>query len=105
MENGQIERAKEALTNIVQFLVHRSQMGIFDKDPDLNSNFGLIGTQVIQIDIGRFKHQKPHLNKDEIIRITDNLHQWLMIKDPQLDAHLKNQIESLWRNISSFSLS
>ncbi|HNA61863.1 MAG TPA: hypothetical protein PKW79_02165 [Rhabdochlamydiaceae bacterium] len=95
MEKGQIEQAKEALTNIVQFLVHRSQMGIFDKDPDLNSNFGLIGTQVIQIDIGRFKHQKPQLNKDEITRITDNLHQWLMIKYPQLDVHLKNQIKSL----------
>jgi hypothetical protein len=95
MEQGQTENAKEALTNIVRFLAHRSQMGIFDKDPDLNSNFGLIGTEVIQIDIGRYKRQKPHLDKDEITRITDNLHQWLMIKYPQLDAHLRNQIELL----------
>ena len=95
MQQGETDNAKEALTNLVHFLVHRSKLGIFDKDPDLNSNFGLIGTEVVQIDIGRFKHQKPQLNKDEIIRITDNLHQWLMVNYPELDIHLKNQIELL----------
>lgn len=95
MQAGQTDQAKEALSGLVQFLAARAQKGISDKDPDLNSNFGFIGTKTVQIDIGRFKRKEPGLDKDEIIRITDNLHQWLMMRYPDLDTHLKTQIETL----------
>jgi hypothetical protein len=95
MKAGHAIQAKEALTDLVHFLADRSKKGISDKDPDLNSNFGFIGTRTIQIDIGRFKQKESPLDKNEIIRITDNLHQWLMVRYPELDTHLKNQIEQL----------
>lgn len=95
MKGGRTDDAKVALSGLVHFLAYRSQQGIFDKDPDLNSNFGFIGTKTIQIDIGRFKFRPPQKDKNEIVRITDNLHQWLMMWYPELDTHLKSEIEKL----------
>jgi hypothetical protein len=95
MRSQQKEKAKSALTALVNFLVERSKKGIFDKDPDLNTNFGFIDDRPIQIDIGRFKSIAPHVDKEEIVRITDNLHQWLMMRYPELDDHLKQQIEQI----------
>ncbi|MBS0649107.1 MAG: hypothetical protein JSS10_07800 [Verrucomicrobia bacterium] len=90
-----LDDAKETLTKLVHLLAHRSQLGIFDKDPDLNTNFGVIGTDPLQIDVGRFRKISPKLDKNEIIRITDHLHQHLMQRCPELDEHLKTQIEKL----------
>jgi hypothetical protein len=88
------EQAKIALTNLVMLLKTRMEKGIFDKDPDLNTNFGLIGTTPIQIDFGRYKKAASLVDKDEIVRITDNLHQWLMARAPKLDEWLKQEIDN-----------
>jgi len=95
IQAGRLDDAKETLTKLVHLLAHRSLQGIFDKDPDLNTNFGVIGTEPIQIDVGRFRKAAPKLDKNEIIRITDHLHQHLMVSCPELDQHLKTQIENL----------
>lgn len=95
IDDKQMDDAKVTLSNLVQLLATRSQKGIFDKDPDLNTNFGVIGTQPMQIDVGRFRASTPKLDKNEIIRITDHLHQHLMTRCPELDQHLKTQIERL----------
>ncbi len=92
IQKGEFEEAKKALTSLVKLLTVRSQKGIFDKDPDLNTNFGFIGTQSLQIDIGRFKRKPPAVDQNELIRITDNLHQWLMHRAPELDRHLKEEL-------------
>lgn len=96
IDEGKIDDAKEALTKLVQLLAIRSNKGIQDKDPDLNTNFGFIGTTPIQFDIGRFKSRKVPAdlpaNYRELIRITDNLHQHLMRKAPELDEHLKQEL-------------
>lgn len=93
IDRGQMHEAKEALTSLVKLLADRSRKGIYDKDPDLNTNFGFIGTQPIQIDIGRFKHRITPSDPTELFRITDNLHQWLMQRVPELDSHLKSELE------------
>ena len=95
IEENQVEEAKATLSKLVQLLAYRAQQGVFDKDPDLNTNFGVIGTDPIQIDVGRFRKGPARLDKNEIIRITDHLHQHLMVKCPVLDQHLKTQIERL----------
>jgi hypothetical protein len=89
---GKIKEAKQALTALVQLLKTRSEKGIYDKDPDLNTNFGFIGTEPIQFDIGRFKLRQGPADPEELMRITDNLHQWLMQKEPVLDEHLKEEL-------------
>jgi hypothetical protein len=95
IEENRLEDAKATLSKLVQLLAHRTEQGVSDKDPDLNTNFGVIGTDPIQIDVGRFRKGPVRLDKNEIIRITDHLHQHLMVKCPELDQHLKTQIELL----------
>jgi hypothetical protein len=95
IEENRVEDAKATLTKLVQLLAYRAQQGVSDKDPDLNTNFGVIGIDPIQIDVGRFRKGPVRLDKNEIIRITDHLHQHLMVKCPELDLHLKTQIQKL----------
>jgi hypothetical protein len=92
--------AKEAISALVQLLILRCDKGIYDKDPDLNTNFGFLHNIPVQIDIGRFRmapEQKPQ--RDEIIRITDNFRQWLDQNYPPLSEHLSREIQK----ISAFS--
>jgi hypothetical protein len=92
------EAAKPALAALVQLLVTRCQKGIFDKDPDLNTNFGFLDQRPIQIDIGRFRREempkKTEEYRDEILRITDNLRQHLESQSPALSAFLIQEIQN-----------
>ncbi len=56
------DAAKEAITSLLNLLYQRSQKGIFDKDPDICTNFGFIGKTPVQIDIGRFRRQAAPKN-------------------------------------------
>ena len=95
INEGKLEEAKQALTALVHLLAARSNKGIYDKDPDLNTNFGFIGTTPIQFDIGRFKLREISADRNELVRITDNLHQWLMQREPRLDEHLKEELKKV----------
>ncbi len=50
-----LESAKKTLSDLVHFLVRRNQKEIFDKDPDLETNFGFLDDKIVQIDVGRFR--------------------------------------------------
>jgi hypothetical protein len=95
-----VEGAKEALSQLVSLLSLRCSKGIRDKDPDLNTNFGFIGHQPLQIDVGRFRleEEKPgpqSVDRNEIIRITDHLNQWLKRNYPELSQHLEQTISQI----------
>lgn len=91
--------AKQAISDLVKLLLTRCEKGIFDKDPDLNTNFGFLGATPVQIDIGRFRKQSEQKKvgkyRDEILRITDNFRQWLDTKYPPLSEHLLNEIHQI----------
>jgi hypothetical protein len=93
VETKGAECAKQALSRLVDLLTLRSSKGIFDKDPDLNTNFGFIEEKPIQIDVGRYRKQgEPQkIDRNEIIRITDHLNQWLRVHYPPLAEHLDAQ--------------
>lgn len=99
MQTDGAEASKEAISALVKLLVHRSEKGIFDKDPDLNTNFGFLDKSPVQIDIGRFRMQEeknnPKTDRDEIIRITDNFRQWLDCNYPPLSEHLVAEIQKI----------
>jgi hypothetical protein len=99
MQSDGSETTKLAISNLIKLLFQRCQKGIFDKDPDLNTNFGFIGQSPVQIDIGRFRRQeelKPlDEYRDEILRITDHFRQWLDSKYPVLSEHLLQEIHHL----------
>ncbi len=96
MNTQEEQKAKDALSSLIAFLKLRRDKGIFDKDPDLNTNFGFYQGKAIQIDVGRFKfipiEDSP---KDEIVRITDNLLQFLNANYKGLSSHLQAEIEKI----------
>lgn len=93
------DAAKEAIGSLVQLLLSRCQKGIFDKDPDLNTNFGFLDRRPIQIDIGRFCHEvepkTASMHAQEILRITDNFRQWLEANHPPLADYLLSEIHKI----------
>jgi hypothetical protein len=102
MKNQNLKAAKEAISALVGLLLIRCERGIFDKDPDLNTNFGFlygIKLRPIQIDIGRFcretEKKAPEAIREEIMRITDNFRQWLDANYPSLTPHLISEIQKI----------
>lgn len=98
ISQGKVNKAKEALDSLIQLLSCRFEKEIFDKDPDLNTNFGFLQTKAIQLDVGTFRKTFPPnaLKKRDAIRlITDNLHQWLMQKSPELDRYLRERVNEI----------
>lgn len=88
MRQGQESTAKEAISHLIALLRSRCERNIFDKDPDLLTNFGFIGTQAIQIDTGRFSFLSHKASEEEISqelqRITEPLRLWLEENFPSL---------------------
>ena len=99
IQTGQLEPAKEGIRALVSLLKERCMKQIYDKDPDLNSNFGFLLGHPIQIDVGRFRYDKFYSNqqvyREEIFRITDNLKQWLDSHSPELSLYLQNELQML----------
>jgi hypothetical protein len=89
---GEVEKAKEGLTHLVELIATRLNRGIYDKDPDLSTNFGFIGTRAIQIDVGRFALSPTPLPKEELIRVTEPLAKWLEGAAPHLAEHLREEV-------------
>jgi hypothetical protein len=83
----------------VHFLVRRNQKEIFDKDPDLETNFGFLDDKIVQIDVGRFRkdfeRKNPTIYHSEILRITDSFNQWLKMHYPPLSDHMEQEIASV----------
>jgi len=90
------DATKAAIAHLVKLLAQRCTKGIFDKDPDLATNFGFLGNMAVQIDIGRFllKETSPPLAeiREEMWRITHPLHQWLEKEYPSLASYLSEEI-------------
>lgn len=96
IEEGSLETAELGLSDLVALLRSRCQKGIFDKDPDLKTNFGFIGTTPIQYDVGRFSEDPsrsdPAVYQDELLRVTENLRKWLDGKSTRLSSYLDNEV-------------
>jgi hypothetical protein len=88
IEDGKEEAAHRALSELRALLTKRCQCGIFDKDPDIATNFGFVSNRPIQIDIGRFTRdidvRHPARGIYEVSRISQPLHDWL-------EAHLRSK--------------
>jgi len=93
--DGEIDRAKLALSQLVTLIANRCKAGLSDKDPDLKTNFGFTKDGPIQFDIGRFKPDpsKAENYRNELIRITDRLCKFLEPKSPELVSHIKEEIK------------
>jgi hypothetical protein len=97
-----LDGAKQIISDLVHFLTRRNQKGIFDKDPDIETNFAFLNDQIVQIDVGRFsldpQRRNPDIYHEEIIRITDHFNLWLKQNYPSLSTHLEQEIAGLKKN-------
>ncbi|NDD58742.1 MAG: hypothetical protein EBZ47_05760 [Chlamydiae bacterium] len=99
IHEGDQSFARFTLKEIVSFLIKRSQLGFYDKDPDFLTNFGFIEERPVQIDVGRYRKDETRksagIYKDDIIRATDPLKKWLDQRDPKLAGFLLEIIEEV----------
>ncbi len=93
IDTGCETQAKQGITELISLLRSRCQKGIFDKDPDLRTNFGFLDGHPIQFDVGRFKNEPERIEAGELVRITDSLKGWLNEKAPHLAAYLEEELK------------
>ncbi len=74
LERNDRDALNDAISQVMQLVERRMQKGIADHDKAVSHNFGFIGDQAVQIDIGRIYYgEKP---KDRQ-RILDRIDRWL----------------------------
>lgn len=99
MEHGNIEMVKESLHSILHLIVGRCQKGIFDEDPRIHCNVGLIGTDAIFIDVGRFKpddqRSNPEIYKHDLSIITKRFKEWISENYPTLIPVFEEQMDQI----------
>lgn len=99
IQEGKREEVKANVKELIHFLAKRSSLGLYDKDPDINTNFGVCNGKPLQIDVGRFRpdatRTQPDVYISDIIRVTENLQQWLEAQDKDLSDSLIEEIQNL----------
>lgn len=102
MEQGNFESARKSLHAIFQLIVSRCQKGIFDEDPRIHCNVGLIGTEAIFIDVGRFKldpkRADPQVYMHDLTLITERFKGWIGENYPALLFVFEEEMDMLDEN-------
>jgi len=101
-ETGDIEGAKKAIIDLINFTVQRAKKGYSDKDPHLIRNFGFINDKVVEIDVGGFHHDPKkdlhYFYTHEIYRIQNKIIPWLNKNYPELSSFAEVQIQEVIHN-------
>jgi hypothetical protein len=100
MARGDLAAAKQSVHAILEVIVGRCKKGIFDEDPRIHNNLGLIGSKAIFIDIGRFvldpqRTLPPVYLNDLKVIIDKRFRSWLENAHPELVAYLDSELEKL----------
>lgn len=93
------EKAKNAISSLINFAIWRAEKGYSDKDPHPIRNFGFLNDQVIEIDIGGFhKDERKGLDyfySHEIFKIREKFRPWLEKYYPELLPFTEQQFEKV----------
>lgn len=85
---GETQKAKEGLRALLSLAVSRCKRGLFDKDPDFETNFGFLENVPFQLDFGRLsvspEEKKKEVYAPEMIRITQSFEGWIAENHPLL---------------------
>lgn len=99
MQAGKKEEAKQAIADVLQFIVARCKKGYHDRDPDIRTNCGFLGETVIKIDVGRLMRveavKQPEFYKKELVRIASPFQSWIDANYPELSDSLNESIEKV----------
>jgi hypothetical protein len=93
MHNHDIEGAKRIICSVFSLIDYLGKKGVFDNDPILRKNFGLIDDIAVQIDIGKLRidplRQQTLEYKQEVGSITNSFKLWLEKNYPDLSEHFE----------------
>lgn len=92
MEGGDVEGAKQVISSMISLLYHLGAEGVYDNDPALEKNFGILDGQAIQIDVGKFLIDKTTPFRENIRANAVNLEGWLTLHYPELLSHLSDTL-------------
>lgn len=92
--NGELSKAKLALSSLAQLLVAPYLQGIGDSEPDLDKNYGFIGSKAIEFDIGRF-YRTNNTSQLRPPVIKQNFKEWLTALNPELYCYFEAEVTRL----------
>ena len=84
LAQNKLDICKKMLKGVIELIQNRCNLGITDLDNMDNDNYGWLEDQAIHLDIGRFQENESINAREEILRITHPLTQYLSEVAPEL---------------------
>jgi hypothetical protein len=88
---------KKIIDDTIRVIQSRCSKGISDLDAMIHNNYGWLDGRAIHIDVGRFVKdpsvKNPLAAKKEVIRITQQLSDYLAKSSPELSAYYQQKIQ------------
>lgn len=104
MIEGQSEKAKEMISSVFALLAFLGEQGVVDNDPILRKNFGFLGDEAVQIDIGRMRIDPMRIQgaqyRGELASITHSFKVWIAKNHPSLLSHFEMLLNQYTQGIS-----
>ena len=99
MHDKDIDGAKRIISSVFTLIDFLGRKGVFDNDPILRKNFGLIDDVAVQIDIGKLRidplRQQTLAYKQEVGSITHSFKTWLEKNYPSLSDHFEHCLQEV----------
>jgi hypothetical protein len=94
MAKGDVNGAKYAITSTFKLLDRFYEMGVFENNAILRKNFGFIGNEAMQFDIGKFKFDaNTKTDKGEIRVVSRAFRRWIAKNYPELLSHFDQMLD------------
>jgi len=99
LNEHKIKEAKQAIGSILDLIITRSKNGISDFDNNCERNIGFMDGRASLIDVGEFRLTPPtYPSPEEFYLATEDLKQWLGVRNPELQSFLEVQIQKRLRH-------
>jgi hypothetical protein len=97
MQNKEKDKAKEILLALLQNIVHRAKLNIFNRDRSFLKNYSYENKKAYQIDIGSF-YRSTYIDPELIVEKSardslEPIQQWLQAQDTELYQFFNLEIE------------
>lgn len=100
---GQKEEALECVVSLMNIIARRLEKGFFDKDIQFFKNFGFIGNEAIEIDIGEFRvdpiERDTQSIREEVHEVSLQLMDWVATHYPVYQSDVGKTIQDVINQI------